>query len=348
VEEIANAVLYEGYILYPYRPSALKNRRRFNFGVLASKAADVAADSGDAWAMRSECLITGSNDTTIVAKVRFLQLTARRVGKVSLPIEALSESGEPKFELVDEMEIDGRVYQAWQEAVERGVSLDAPIGRLLCEPQRATFSFPAATNVEALPQPGGQIAGILVRKQEALNGEIELSAIQIQEGVFRLTIRVKNFTRLDNQSAQCREELLNYSLISTHAILNVDRGQFNSLLDPPRDLASETSRCQNSGYWPVLVGDEGDRDSMLVSPIILYDYPQIAPESAGDLCDGTEIDEILALRILTMTDKEKEEARNSDDRARWILERTESLPKEHFMKLHGALRSVHPVNGDGR
>ena len=34
VDQVANAVLYEGYILYPYRPSAVKNRQRWNFGVV--------------------------------------------------------------------------------------------------------------------------------------------------------------------------------------------------------------------------------------------------------------------------------------------------------------------------
>ena len=76
------------------------------------------------------------------------------------------------------------------------------------------------------------------------------------------------------------------------------------------------------------------------APIILSDYPQIAPESAGDLFDGTEIDEILALRILTLTDAEKQEVRNGDERARQILERTELLPPEHFQKLHGAMRGL--------
>ncbi len=79
---------------------------------------------------------------------------------------------------------------------------------------------------------------------------------------------------------------------------------------------------------------------MLSSPIILYDYPQIAPESPGDLFDGAEIDEILMLRIMTLTDDEKREMRQSDDRARQILERTESLPDEQFMKLHGVLRGL--------
>ena len=92
----------------------------------------------------------------------------------------------------------------------------------------------------------------------------------------------------------------------------------------------------------MLAGEEGQRDTDLSAPIILYDYPQIAPESPGDLFDGTEIDEILALRILTMTDAEKQEVRNGDDRARQILERTEMLPPEHFQKLHGALRGMRP------
>ena len=82
---------------------------------------------------------------------------------------------------------------------------------------------------------------------------------------------------------------------------------------------------------------------MLSSPIILYDYPQIAPESAGNLFDSTEIDEILSLRILTLTEDEKREMRESDARSREILERTEAMPEEQFMKLHGALRGLTPI-----
>jgi hydrogenase maturation protease len=96
----------------------------------------------------------------------------------------------------------------------------------------------------------------------------------------------------------------------------------------------------------VLVGDAGQRDTLLASPIILYDYPHIAPESIGDLFDGTEIDEILSLRILTLTDDEKREIRDSDERARQILERTESMPAEQFMKLHGAVRGMRPLKED--
>ena len=112
------------------------------------------------------------------------------------------------------------------------------------------------------------------------------------------------------------------------------------MLDPPEELRAASSACVNSGAWPVLVGEEGQRDAMLCSPIILYDYPQIAPESPGALFDGTEIDEILTLRILTLTDEEKLAMGQTDERAREVLERTESMPPEQFMKLHGVLRGI--------
>jgi hydrogenase maturation protease len=130
--------------------------------------------------------------------------------------------------------------------------------------------------------------------------------------------------------------------------LSVREGEFVSLLDPPEALREAAAGCRNVGTYPVLVGDEGERGVMLSSPIILYDYPQIAPESAGELFDGTEIDEILTLRIMTLTDEEKHEMRGADERARRILERTEQLPAEQLMKMHGAMRSLRPRREDER
>ena len=88
-------------------------------------------------------------------------------------------------------------------------------------------------------------------------------------------------------------------------------GEFVSLLEPPPEFQEAAAACSNVGTWPVLAGEPGQRDTVLSSPIILYDYPQIAPESPGDLFDGTEIDEILSLRILTLTDEEKSAMRRS-------------------------------------
>jgi len=163
--------------------------------------------------------------------------------------------------------------------------------------------------------------------------------------VFKLTIHISNASRLDDTPSN-REQALSRALVSAHTIMEVRGGDFVSLIDPPENYRDFVASCQNVGTWPVLVGQAGERDTMLSSPIILYDYPAIAPESPGDLFDGAEIDEILSLRIMTMTDEEKREMRQSDDRTRKILERTESMPDEQFMKLHGVLRGLRSVKGE--
>ena len=140
-----------------------------------------------------------------------------------------------------------------------------------------------------------------------------------------------------------RDEALLRSLVSTHVVLGVLQGAFVSLMDPGEPMQEAAAGCRNVGVWPVLVGTEGDNDTMLASPIILYDYPQIAPESPGDLFDGTEIDEILTLRILTMTESEKQEVIASDERGRALLARTESLAREQLLGLHGTFRGLRPV-----
>jgi hypothetical protein len=84
-----------------------------------------------------------------------------------------------------------------------------------------------------------------------------------------------------------------------------------------------------------LVGEPGARDTVLSSPIILEDHPRIAPESPGDLFDGGEIDGLLALNILALTDEDKAEMRATDPRAREILERTEALTQDQLLRLSG-------------
>jgi hypothetical protein len=157
-------------------------------------------------------------------------------------------------------------------------------------------------------------------------------------GLYNLRLFIRNCAESENGSD--RDQVLLRSMVSVHSIFQVRGGSFVSLLDPPEPLRAAASACVNVGTWPVLVGNKEQTDLLLSSPIILYDYPAVAPESPGDLFDGLEIDEILALRILTLTDEEKREVRNGDERARGILERTEMLPLQHFQKLHGALRGL--------
>jgi hypothetical protein len=157
-----------------------------------------------------------------------------------------------------------------------------------------------------------------------------------------VTVKITNTTPWGGED---RESTLRQTFVSTHTTLDVQAGEFVSLIDPPEELSKAVEGCENIKTWPVLVGEEGDRSTVLSSPIILYDYPQIAPESPGDLFDGTEIDQMLILNVLNLTDEEKEEMRASDPRGREILERCESLSPEELMRLNGTFRDIRMLRG---
>jgi hydrogenase maturation protease len=285
--------------------------------------------------------VRGNQRTALDVKVRFLHVLAREIGELNMPLLQWQKNAAPEFRFVPSLEAGGQVFRSWQEANEREVNAQGlTLEELAMRPRQFTFSFPAQQKLEPLSDSNGQIAGLILRRHEAINGAMQISAALVGERLFRVTARILNLTPFENPEATTRDAVLMCSLVSAHTILGAREGEFISLLDPPEDCRKAAAACQNIGTWPVLAGVEPERDLMLSSPIILYDYPQIAPESAGDLFDGAEIDEILTLRIMTLTDEEKREVRQADDRARRILERTEMLPEEQLIKLHGAWRSL--------
>src|SRR5271163_1061599 len=77
VEDIASAVLYEGYLLYPYRASAIKNQQRWNFGVLYPREYAEKQTGADAWKMQTECLVIADGTAKLEVRVRFLHLAAQ-------------------------------------------------------------------------------------------------------------------------------------------------------------------------------------------------------------------------------------------------------------------------------
>jgi hydrogenase maturation protease len=329
IEEIANSVLYEGYMLYPYRPSSVKNRQRWNFGVVYPRNYSEAQHGTDPWLTRTECLVKGGAQTGITVKVRFLQAISR----TTRPAQSSQTAGQQS--------------QAWQEAAERDVIAEAPgLDELMKAPVSRAIECPHSESMESVSDADGRISGQIVRKQESILARVTLSASPVNEELYKITLEIANGGSVNDPDKCNRDCVLMRSLLSAHSILSVNGGEFVSLLDAPEELKEFAAQCKNVGTWPVLVGEENQRDAMLSSPIILYDYPQIAPESAGDLFDGTEIDEILALRILTLTEDEKREMRHGDERARQILERTEALPEEQFLKLHGVLRGMRPTSQD--
>jgi hydrogenase maturation protease len=242
------------------------------------------------------------------------------------------------FEPVPSLTCNGSVFQTWQEAIEREVEVENIRHHEL--PVRVPFKYPIVTTNDLLfDNSSGKLIAFLMRFQESVSGLIEIATRQ-DGRMQRLTVRIHNETSLENASAATRDEALLRSFVSAHTIIRVRDGEFMSLLDPPDFGREAAAGCRNVGTYPVLAGDDSRRDCILSSPIILYDFPQIASESAGDLYDGTEIDEILSLRIMTLTDEEKREVRDADDRARAILERTENLAAEHFLKMHGVMKRI--------
>jgi hypothetical protein len=239
VRRIADAVLYEGHMLFPYRPSALKNQQRWTFGGVYPGAYD----------------------------------------RPRVWFEALAEGEAPRFD------VEVRFLRGDEERSVRPGPIDDPPGRVEME----------------------------VTRHGALH---------------RLRVAIENQSPW---SGSDRNEAMRHTYGSAHAIARVQGGAFL----PPLEC-----ELDNEGLWPVLVGEAPDRTAVLAAPIILPDYPQVAPESAGDFFDSTEIDELLTLRIMTLTDEEKREMRAVDEHARQILERTEAVELEHITRLHGAVRGL--------
>lgn len=340
VESVVQAVLYEGYMLYPYRPSSVKNRQRWTFGGVYPHAYAQASGS-DPWLMQNEYLIRGDARTRIDVRPGFLQVIERIVLDAPGSSHASPLSDALAWRQVPVLEIRERRYFPWQEAAERQIRVpQIVLGELLGEPREVPFSFAAGSEIETLGDETRTVRGALRHTRFHLEGRVALAAECVADGAYRLTTRILNDTPLKHVETLTRDQASVYALISCHTILRVKGGECVSLINPPEDLAAAAGRCRNIGAWPVLVGDETRRDTMLASPIILYDYPQIAPESAGALFDSTEIDEILPLRILTMTDDEKREMAATDDRARTLLTRIENMGAQQMQKLHGTFRQL--------
>jgi hypothetical protein len=348
IDTVVHAVLYEGYILYPYRASAKKNRQRFTFGRVYPEAYSAAERNIEPCRMQTECLLEAPPSARVEVTVRFLQPMAREVGALAAPLRKLPAPDYPDFfHLVPELEVEGTLYPSWQEAVERTVLMPmATLSELCDQPRRIPFSLVATRSIEPILDRNQHIAGVIVRRQEAIEGVVDVSAEPCGASAFKLAVRIVNRTQVSPESLSDPDEIVMRTFASTHTILHAEEGDFVSLIDPPEQFADAAAACRNIGTWPILVGDEAkhERDVMVSSPIILYDYPKIAPESPGDLFDSGEIDEILTLRIMTMTDEEKREMRNVDAQARRILERTESLPEGDLLRMHGVMRGTNHLD----
>ncbi|MFF3440085.1 hypothetical protein [Streptosporangium sp. NPDC002721] len=329
---VADAVLYEGHLLYPYRASAAKNQVRWQFGVLVPPGFTATAEHP---ASVTECLLEGASYAVAHLNLRFLHVRTRGV-------ERAEDDG---YWPVQQLRNGHRTYLTFDEATEREAEVTLPIAGLIDAPERVIeVRVPGDRVVEPIVAPSGEVIGRLVSEHLPLRAALRVSAEPVPGpyDLVKLRVRVENTDGWQPLGAP-REQALRRSLISAHLIIAVNAGTFVSLLDPPEWARPAVETCRNEHTWPVLVGEPGHRDVMLSSPIILYDHPDITPESPGPLFDSTEIDEMLHLRTLTLPGEKTPEARETDPRVAELIDMVGSMPPELLERLHGAIRSVEPV-----
>ena len=304
---LADAVLMEGYALYPYRASAPKNRFRWTFGVLAPRTWS-EAEGCEPWWLEAQVLVEGA-PTAVHGQLRGFQIERRRV------VDAGGND-------LDALEEDGRLEVPWDEGVEQ--ALDFALGE-------SSLVLPATRH------DASHGSGRVIRDRHALALRVAARIEPIascKRPLARVTVRIANVTPWLELTAS-RSQAMTGAFASAHVVLAVDHGRFVSAIDPPEWAMAEASRCTNTGTYPVLVGDV-----MLAAPFAMYDHARIAPESAGDQCDASEIDELLVLRARLMTDREKREARATDPRAAAIVDRADTLPDAALARMHGATRDL--------
>jgi hypothetical protein len=332
---VADAVLLEGYVLYPYRSSSTKNQFRWNLGVLAPRDWSEAGGCEPSW-MEASFLLDARPGGRIDGRLRFLQMERRQVER------ATPEGG---FAPVERLETDdGRLHVSWDEGELREMDL-GPIDPRLTAGATLPFRAPGGETIEPLRAGDGTVIGRVRRTRRAVDVRVRVCVEPLgaapdgpeESRRFRVRLRVEDVTPWADPSAP-RAEVLGASCISTHLLLAAHEGEFLSLLDPPPGAEAAAEGCTQVRCFPVLAGAPGRRDLLLVSPIILYDHPQVAPESPGDFFDAAEIDELLTLRTATLTPEEKRQARATDPRAAAILDRVDAMPPEVIARLHGAIR----------
>jgi hypothetical protein len=261
--QLVDSLLYEGYALYPYTPSAIKNATPTPFGI-AYPPGYAAECPGAFDHARLDCLAEPGPGGMVSATVRYLVMS-------------------------------GGGHEASERQVEVG---PVAIG------ERATVPIDGGrcTVRSELLQDGGAVVRCCVHNQA-----------EVSPGL-------------------TRGEALRHSLLSMQILLRISDGRFLSPLE---------GGGQSINTYPVLVGRADE--CVLGTTIVLPDHPQLAPESRGNLFDGTEIEEALLLHVQALSDDERAEIERADPAVAQMVARAAAATPEDIMALHGRVTVRDPV-----
>lgn len=270
---VADAVLFEGCPLHPYRASAERNRLRRQFGVLVPPGWNADDEVYDF--QHTECLMEPTADATLAVELRFLRARRRTVQRAC---------PDGDFETVPELALGGRTLVPLDEGTEVRVEAVVTVDELVdADGIRFAFRRPAEEDCEPVLDEGGRAAGRLIHRYEEISGVLRLSARRL-EGPYRLlrlTAVVENtspWTPLEHRAAD-RDAVLAHSLVATHLLMGLSGGSFLSMADPPEWAKGAIASCRNLHTWPVLAGEPGRADVVLSSPFVLGDHPALTPDA---------------------------------------------------------------------
>ena len=340
LEKLARTLLYEGYSLYPYYRSATKNQKPIPFGVIFPKEYNAYNEHSHSH-IQSQSIILGNSDLTVSLNVRFLHLRQTELFKKNQN----SEEFNPVFEL----EINRKTYQAGLPTIERNIQTDLlKINDLIDGEKTIPFSFESYNEGEMILNDEKEIVAKRITSIAEINGIVHIRAEKIKDmqDSFRLTVTVTNITSVENAEKQTRDEALLQSFLSTHIILQTPEGEFISHQDTPAKWQVAMATCNNVNTWPILI--DKNNTTLLSSPIILYDYPEINPVSSGDLFDSTEIEEALLLHVNLLSDEEKKRIGGNDEKLRAMLNKVSSLTPEDLNVYHSMMKDITPGKFDNK
>ncbi|MEO5651798.1 MAG: hypothetical protein ABIN79_14460, partial [Marmoricola sp.] len=219
VRAIADAVLYEGYLLYPYRASSSKNQSRWQFGVLGPPQA-APSSFAESPEMSMQCLLAPGScqEPDVTLRVRFLQVQDRDLEQRLDSTQSEPTSG--IWSPVGELVVDGRSLLSWQEATECELPLPAYALAEIFEGARGplvetVLEVSGACEVEPVLDDGGTPVGRIVRRRSPLVARVQVRAEPV-DGLARLSVTIMN----DHPDlATTKDDALRLSLISAHVVL---------------------------------------------------------------------------------------------------------------------------------
>ncbi|MEP6513945.1 MAG: hypothetical protein ABJA79_08750 [Parafilimonas sp.] len=334
LENLTRTLLYEGYALYPYHRSAVKNQKPIPFGVVFPR--DYNAHNEHARSnMQTQCIIDGSDDSLININVRFLHLKKIELLEHIAPEENAGNDFIPVFNLT----VKDKSYQAGWQTIERKITAgDLQIAQLIRHKEVISIGFDKMFERKNIYADSDTIAAKQINNVSEIKGTVIIAAALVEnmQNVFRITVNISNTTPVADAEVVTRDEVLSQSFLSTHIVLQTRNAAFISHQSPGEKWEAAIAGCENINTWPILI-DENDT-TLLSSPIILYDHPQINPQSSGDLFDSTEIEEALLLHVNLLSDEEKKRIAQSDEKLQAMLSKVSQVTLEELINFHSGLK----------